>query len=52
VVIQGIQGLIRQGLDFDEPLGGEQRLHGHLAAIAVGHRVVIVFGAHQEAIFL
>jgi hypothetical protein len=51
-IIQGIQGLVGQGTNFDEPLGREQRLHGHLAAIAVGHRVVIVFNPHQKALFI
>ena len=52
VVVQVIQGLVCQGPNFHKPLGRQQRLHGHLAPVAVGHRVAVVLHADEEALIV
>ena len=43
--LDGGDGLVGEGLDFDEPLGGEARLDDGFAAVAVADVVGMVFDA-------
>ncbi len=46
------QGLLRQGLHLHKPLGGDQRLHIVVAAVAGADVVVVGLGLHQIALLL
>ena len=45
---QGLTAAGRQRLGFDKPLGGEQGLHRHLAAIGKWHAVAVGLHTRQE----
>ena len=51
-VLERLTAAGRQGLGFDKPLGGEQGLHRHLAAVGKGHAVAVVLHRHQEPLRL
>ena len=48
--LDGGDGFVGQGLNFDEPLRGEARLDHGLAAVAVADVVDVVLDAGQEAL--
>jgi hypothetical protein len=50
--LQGLAAASRQGLRFHEPLGGEQGLHRHLAAVGERHAVAVGLHLCQKAALL
>ena len=46
------EGLLGQGLHLHEPLGGDQGLHGVMAAVAGAHVVAVGLGLHQIPLLL
>ncbi len=47
VLIQFREGVLGEGVNFDEPLSGEEGFDGDFAAIAMGNRMAIGLHFHQ-----